>query len=248
MAKEVIQARSTSPTRFEATNELAQSFVGREALAAITRDSSVPAGARLDAAKELGFAHSALQDVEALAVEMSRNPDPAVRARVVDIARQLPPNIARPILRRFIDDPDEKVKAHAIESLSWASAVDASLLDRLESLMFGDSHEVRVAAYSTFIGTQDFASPRLAALLRRLLDGPDEDLRVLAAQELGDRHDPSGFDVALAAIRDGPRRQVGGETVDRFSRAMNALGRTQNERGAPILGLSNNECQRCHSA
>jgi hypothetical protein len=33
MAREVIQARSTSPTRFEATNELAQSFVGREALA-----------------------------------------------------------------------------------------------------------------------------------------------------------------------------------------------------------------------
>jgi hypothetical protein len=42
---------------------------------------------------------------------MSRNPDPAVRARVVDVARQLPPNSARPLLRRFIDDPDEKVKA-----------------------------------------------------------------------------------------------------------------------------------------
>lgn len=233
MTRAVIQARSTSPIRFEATNELAQSVVGRRALAAITRDSSVPMGARLDAAKELGFAHSALQDVEALAVEASRDSDPAVRLRVVDVARQLPPDSARPILRRFIDDPDEKVTAHALESLSWASAVDASMLDRLELLMFGDNHRVRVAAYSAFIGTQDFASPRLAALLRRLLDGPDEDLRVIAAQELADRHDPSGFDAALAAIREGPRHQLG--ETDRFTKAMYALGRTQNEGGAPIL-------------
>ena len=78
MTREVIQARSTSPIRFEATNQLAQSFVGREALAAITRDSSVTAGARLDAAKELGLAHSALQDVEALAIAAKqRSADPS---------------------------------------------------------------------------------------------------------------------------------------------------------------------------
>jgi len=233
MTRAVIQARSTSPIRFEATNELAQSFVGRRALAAIIRDSSVPVGARLDAAKELAFAHSALQDVEALAVEASRDPNPAVRLRVVDVARQLPPDSARPILRRFIDDPDENVTAHALESLAWASAVDASMLDRLELLMFGDSHRVRVAAYNAFIGTQDFASPRLAALLRRLLDGPDEDLRLTAAQALADRHDPSGFDAALAAIREGPRRQLG--EAERFTVAMYALGSTKNEGGAPIL-------------